>query len=109
MTDYDKIREELHEKHSESFKALYISELKDQIDFLNRSHEALVNIINKREARIEQLEEVLKEIQDKSSLVYEQTRGRLFLINKIAAVALGADPKDFEPGGNEHRAALENK
>lgn len=43
------------------------------------------------------LREALEEIEDLSSLVFEQTRNRLFLINKTASVALGADPKDFEP------------
>lgn len=57
-------------------------------------------------ARIEALEAALGEIKENSSLVFEQTRGRLFLINKIAAVALGANPEDFEPGGCETRAAL---
>ena len=48
-------------------------------------------------AENERMRAALKEIEGISSLVFEQTRGRLFLINKTAAVALGADPKDFDP------------
>lgn len=57
-------------------------------------------------AEIERLRAALREILEQSSLVFEQTRGRLFLIHKISAVALGADPQDFEPGGKKTRAAL---
>lgn len=38
MTDYEAIHKEIMEKHSESFKELYISELKDEIV---RLHEVL--------------------------------------------------------------------
>lgn len=34
MTDYEAIRKEIMEKHSESLKVLYISELKDEIEHL---------------------------------------------------------------------------
>lgn len=34
MTDYETIHKEIMEKHSESVKELYISELKDEIDRL---------------------------------------------------------------------------
>ena len=41
MTDYEAIRKEIMEKHSESFKELYISELKDQIAEKNAEIESL--------------------------------------------------------------------
>lgn len=41
MADYEAIRKEIMEKHSESFKELYISELKDQIAEKNAEIESL--------------------------------------------------------------------
>lgn len=52
--DYEKIREEIHEKHSESFKALYISELKDQIADKDEVITAQDHIIAEQKAEIDQ-------------------------------------------------------
>lgn len=52
--DYEKIREEIHEKHSESFKALYISELKDQIAEKDEVITAQDHMIAEQKAEIDQ-------------------------------------------------------
>lgn len=52
MTDYDKIREEITEKHSESIKALYISELKDQIADKDEIITALNHTIDELQSRL---------------------------------------------------------
>jgi hypothetical protein len=51
--DYEKIREEIHEKHSESFKALYISELKDQIADKDEVITAQDHIIAEQKSEVE--------------------------------------------------------
>ena len=47
MTDYKKISEEIQEKHSESFNALHISELKDEIERLKEKCDKQAMIIRR--------------------------------------------------------------
>lgn len=60
--NYEKIREDIHERFSETFNKLHVSELKDEIQMLNMALSMATNDVNKYLDKLEEKREIITEL-----------------------------------------------
>ena len=72
MTDYKKISDDLHERFSEAFNKLHISELKDEIAAKDETIAALGHMIDEQQEEIERLKKQLPDGMQGCTIVFEE-------------------------------------